>query len=476
MSGSVHAVGSTSGSGVDCGGAVQALSQRNSTGRVYSTRVLFFALHLLACASPGQPTGVIVISMDTLRADRLGALGNPRGLTPNLDRFAAEGITFTAAYAQSNETLFSHASLFTSRMASDLAPLDRKFRFPARGPSLADSFQRGGWDTAAFVAGGHLSAVFGFNAGYDTYDDSASFGSLRETAASALTWLDRRASGPFFLFLHGYDTHDRFLKPTPFGYAFADPESRTAGAQLARTTGATSDIVGGRHSPNPDRIWALSVAHPRFERGRGIATADPESRALGPEDVEHLVDVYDGSVAWADACFGLFMAELEDRGLLDEVVIVVLSDHGEELGEKGVFNHHYSLSDAVTRVPLLVRLPGGKGGGARVDEVVELLDVAPTLLELAGLPALPSAAGASLVPAFTPPGWTGRGVARSEGELRLLSVRARLGRLTAEGLRVENPHAAALLEVAPIDGVSLRLDGETDEGPALRTALVELAR
>lgn len=433
-------------------------------------------LLLAACSAPDTPTGVIFVSLDTLRADRLGTLGNPRGLTPNLDRFAAESVTFERAYAQANETLYSHASLFTARYPSRLAPLDRNFRLPAKTPTLAGGFAAAGWETAAFVAGGHLSAVFGLGEGFRTYDDTAAFGSIRETGTAALAWLDDRAPLPFFLLVHGYDTHDRTLKPTPFGYAFADPNARSLGAELARTTGAASDIVGGHHSRRPDRIWQLSEDHPRFEHGRDIERVDPEARPLSAEDAQHLRDVYDGSVAWADASFGLFMAGLDARGLLDEVVIVVLSDHGEELGEEGVFNHHYGMNDAVTHVPLLVRLPGGEQGGRRVSGLVELTDVAPTALELAGLPALAGASGRSLVPALRSEGWSGRPVALSEGELRLVSARGSLGRLTAEGLGVGNPHASALLAVAPVNGVTLHIEGETEEAPALRAALVEHLR
>jgi arylsulfatase A-like enzyme len=436
--------------------------------------LLALALFLAGCTAPDAPVGVIVVSLDTLRADRLGAWGNTGGLTPNLDRLAAESVVFTRAYAQSNETLYSHASLFTSKYPAELATLDRNFRIPADVPTVASSFRGAGWDTAAFVAGGHLSAVFGLNAGFTEYDDSAAFGSLRETGAAALRWLDGRHAAPWFLFVHGYDTHDRYLKPTPFGYAFADPTSRSAGATLARTTGATSDIVGGHASTHPDRIWQLTEAHPRFERGRNIAAFDPEARALSPEDVAHLADVYDGSVAWADAAFGLFMAGLDERGLLDRVVIVVLSDHGEELGEAGVFNHHYSMGDAVTHVPLMVRLPGAEHGGRAVNGLVELIDVAPTLLELAGLPVLRGAAGQGLGGGIRGEAFAGRPAALSEGELRLLSARGPAARLTAEGLRAENPFAPALLAVAPIDGVSLRLEGDPTEATPLREALLGL--
>jgi arylsulfatase A-like enzyme len=445
-------------------------------GRVYSTRVLALLSFLIGCGASEVPTGVIVVSLDTLRADRLGAWGNDRGLTPNLDRFAAESVVFDQAFAQANETLYSHASLFTSRYPSDLGTLGRSFRFPAEVPTLAGTFRAAGWDTAAFVAGGHLSAVFGLDRGFATYDDTASFGSLRETGAAALHWLDRPRTAPFFLLVHGYDTHDRFLKPTPFGYAFADPDARTTGATLARTTGATSDIVGGYATRRSEQVWLLSVSRPRFERGRDIRALDPEARPVSPEDFAHIADVYDGSVAWADACFGLLMAGLQTRGLLDEVAIVVLSDHGEELGEAGVVNHHFSMSDATTHVPLMVRLPGGRGGGRRLDGLVELVDVAPTLVAMAGLPALEGAAGRDLSPALRAEPWTGREFALSEGELRLLTARGRSARLTAEGLRLENPFAAALLAVAPLDGVSLRLEGEQSEAAALRRSLVEHLR
>jgi hypothetical protein len=141
-----------------------------------------------------------------------------------------------------------------------------------------------------------------------------------------------------------------------------------------------------------------------------------------------------------------------------------------------VVNHHFSMSDATTHVPLMVRLPGGRGGGRRLDGLVELVDVAPTLVAMAGLPALEGAAGRDLSPALRAEPWTGREFALSEGELRLLTARGRSARLTAEGLRLENPFAAALLAVAPLDGVSLRLEGEQSEVAALRRSLVEHLR
>ncbi|MDP2312637.1 MAG: sulfatase [Pseudomonadota bacterium] len=435
-------------------------------------------LLLVACgATPGEgerPAGVIVVSLDTLRADRLGAYGSARGLTPNLDRFAAEGVVIEEAYAQANETLPSHASLYTSRYPSELGVLDGPFVPRGDAPTLAAAFHAAGWQTAGFVAGGHLARGFGLAAGFTTYDDTAEWGSLRDTAPRALRWLDTNAAaGPFLLVVHGYDTHDRYLKPPPFGYALADAADVGLGAQAGRVPGGSSRVVGGHLASGLTAIEALALSRTRFDRGEGIQAVDPAAQPLGDRDVAHLAALYDGATAWMDACFGLFMAGLDARGLLDDVVVIVLSDHGEELGEHGAFEHRASLTDETLHVPWMVRLPGGAHGGRRVAGLVGLLDVAPTALDLAGVPIPTGARGASLRGALIDgDAVPARDVVFSEGALRLLSARGPRARLTAEGLGAGNPLGPALLEVAPVDGASLHLTGEPTEADALRTALV----
>ena len=427
-------------------------------------------LLLLACTgSTPKPAGILVISLDTLRADRLGAYGSTTGLTPNLDRFAAQSVVFEDAYAQANETLYSHAALFTGRDPSQLAPLDLNFRIPAEVPTLAGIFRDAGWDTAGFVAGGHLSKVFELNRGFATYDDQSGWGSLHDTGPKALHWLDtRNSTRPFLLFVHAYDTHDRYLKPTPFGYAFADPAQTGLGADLARQVGGVSQVLDNFYEESQDFVEKFSLDHPRFDRGRGIQTADPTVKSLSEADKKLLVASYDGAVAWMDACFGLFMAGLAQRGLLDQLTIVVLSDHGEELGEEGVFHHRYSLTDATTHVPLMVRLPDGKG--RRVAGLVGLVDVGPTLLAWAGLRGMES--GISWVGALKGETIPGRDFVVSEGALRLLSVRGPQARLTLEGFRTHNPYTAAVVAVAPVDGRAVRFTGDASALPALRQDLV----
>ncbi len=418
-----------------------------------------------------EPRGIIVVSLDTLRADRLGAYGSDASLTPNLDRFAGEAVIFDRAFAQSNETVYSHASLFTGRMPSRLAPLDGDFRLPKGAATVAATLQNDGWDTAAVVAGGHLSRGFGLDRGFDIYDDGSSWGSLRETGALALRWLDTRVGDdPFFLFVHGYDAHDRYLKPSPFGYAFADPKEQGLGAQLGRQAGGTTHVAGAVHVDDVGVIETLSLTAPRFEGGRRLAQLVPDATPISAADVAHLTALYDGSVAWVDACFGLFMAGLDEQRLLDHVTIVVLSDHGELLGETGQFGHRGSLDDAVTRVPLMVRPPGG-APRRRVTDLVALVDVAPTILALAEVPKALYGDGYSLVPALGGGRPQARTAVVSEGALRLLSARGETGRLTAEGAGVRNPWLRALLGVTPIDGVSLRSVGDGDPEP-LRAALL----
>lgn len=431
-------------------------------------------LLLWACATPSPPIGILVMSLDTLRADRLGAYGNTAQLTPNLDHFAKESIVFEQAYSQANETLYSHAALFTGQYPSTLAPLDAQFRLPEGTATLASTFHDAGWETAAFVAGGHLSAPFGLNRGFDVYEDASNWGSLRDTTPKALHWLDTRGSDrPFLLFVHGYDTHDRYLKPTPFGYAFTDPAQEGLGPQLAREIGSVSQIVDGVYEKSVDNIAFLAVNQPRFAHGKGIRERDPDAQALTDADKAHIAATYDGAVAWMDACFGLFMAGLEQRGLLERLTIVILSDHGEELGEEGAYHHRYGLNDATTHVPLMIRLPGGASGGRRIAGLTGLIDVAPTLVAQAGLRGLQQGAGQSLSAVLAGGSDTGRSVVISEGALRLLSARGPSARLIWEGFSVQNPLAQAALAVAPVDGRGLSLIGEQAELPTLRQALID---
>ena len=418
--------------------------------------------------------GIIVVCLDTLRADRLGVMGHPGGLTPNLDRLASEGVVFREVYAQANETVLSHASMFTGVEPSIWGPFERDYGLPADARTIAGRLHGAGWQTGAVVAGGHMARSYGFDAGFDHYDDGLNWGSLTETGPRALQWLDDRAEGaPFFLFVHSYDTHDRYLKPTPFGYSRAEREHAGLGRELGRTAGGASQIADGAWLGTTNVLEQLAQTRPRFDRARGAAQA-PGAVPLTPDDVSHLAGLYDGSVAWADAAFGLFMADLDARGRLDDTWLVVLADHGHALGSEGFFHHRFDLSDETLHVPLIIRPPGGADTADAVDGLVSLMDVGPTLLALAGRPAVPALRGETL--------WDGRwrapghAVVRSEGRLRLMSVRSSGARLVSEGIDVHAADAAQALESAEVDGETLRLVGDQRQADRLQAELVAWRR
>lgn len=435
---------------------------------------------LAGCATGGSVTpgsstdGIVVVCLDTLRADRLGVLGHPGGLTPNLDRLASEGVLFRQAHAQANETVLSHASLFTGTEASAWGSFDADYRLPQGARTVAGRFHAAGWQTGAVVAGGHMSTAFGLDAGFSHYDDDLEWGSLMDTGPRALRWLDQRNTDQsFFLFVHAYDTHDRYLKPSPFGYSHASRDHQGLGRDLGRSTGAVSQIADGAWLGTGTILERFAVERERFQKGRGAAQ-EPGAVPLTSDDLAHLAGLYDGSVAWADAAFGLLMADLDERGLLDTAWVVVLADHGHALGEEGFFHHRFDLSDETLHVPLIIRPPGGLGAAVEVDGLVELLDVAPSLLDIAGIPGDDMLQGQSLWDG----GWRapGHSVVRAEGRLRLLSVRSETARLVSEGVAADAADGVERLAAGRIDGEALRVTGDPNEAAALQSALVEWRR
>ena len=356
-------------------------------------------LLLLVGCQRDRPTSFLVISLDTFRADRIGRIG-PDGasLTPNLDALAGESVVFTAAYAASNETLFSHAALFTGQPASRQGPLDAStFQLTPQTPTLAGQLARAGFWTEAIVAGGHLSPVFGLSNGFRRYVSMPDWSSFQQTAPLAIARLPGLAqrSQPFLLLVHGYDTH------TP--YPKAGPLYRTPGydgplLEEARDADFYEQVTDGAWFPDYHPGEAL---RPGPGQGSGVPLSvyqdDPTvSRyTLTAADMDFLIGAYDLSAAHADAWVGAILAGLDDAGLSESTVVVVLGDHGEDLMEEGWFNHRHALSDVTLHVPLLLRIPGQPA--AVVETPTSLIDVAPTVLALVEQPAPASWVGQDLL-------------------------------------------------------------------------------
>jgi arylsulfatase A-like enzyme/Tfp pilus assembly protein PilF len=328
--------------------------------------VALFSYLVLACAacSSGRNAAVgtraarppiVLITIDTLRADRLGSYGSTRGLTPSLDAFAREATRFTAATSQVPLTLPSHATILTGlHPARHGVRTNDGFRLSPLAPTLAAALKSAGYATAAFVGGYPLRRSSGLSRGFDRYDDEFlnAPGAIERSAGavveSAEAWIDRNAAQPFFAWIHLFDPHSPYTPPAPFAAA---------------------------HRGSP----------------------------------------YDGEVAYTDAAVGRFLDHLRQRDLFAAATIVVVADHGESLGEHGERTHGTFLYDATIRVPLLIKRSAtasaerSAGGGAQyarlkssrsVDAVttpVETADLAPTIAAIAGA-TLDRTDGRSLLP------------------------------------------------------------------------------
>lgn len=403
-------------------------------------------------ATRPPPRGTILVSMDTVRADFTTPYGAAADATPSLAALAEEAVVFERAYAPSNETMFSHGALFAGRIASHIAPVDYDFTIPDGTPTLASRMGAAGIRTGAIVAGGHLDRVFGLDDGFDTYTESTEWGSFQGTVPMALHWIDQAiaAGEPFFLFVHSYDAHTAYIKPGVFARMSTPGKWSSFGAILF----------------NPlfyEAVWEDAV-YPDFPlvptenaKGTSILAVDIYDRLpafaqqpgvrkipFSAEDRAFTVGTYRSAVFYADLWVGVLMEELGRRGLLDTTTVAVMSDHGEALLDHGFFNHRHTLRDVSTHVPLIVR-PAGGTKATRVATPVALLDLGPTLLEMAG--ATPDAAmeGRSLVPCLAgacPPGRP----PYSEGALGEASVTDGTHRLVVEGMRPTDPgydHAVA---------------------------------
>jgi len=305
-------------------------------------------------AAPPRPH-IVLVSIDTLRPDHLGAYGYRRPTSPNLDALAAESVVFTRAFSTSNWTLPSHASLFTGLPPHRHGAGHRATSDPlGPGPrTLAELLAAAGYRTAAFTAGGILSRRNGLDRGFEQWHEATKEG-LRSAMPAVLASLDRDDPRPLFLFLHTYDAHGPYAAyPIDLRFLPDAEDPRVPAEEWSRI----SSIAYHQYQ--------------RMERFRGL---------------EEVVSAYDSGIRHVDAQLGRLFAHLDALGMDAHTLLVVTSDHGETLYERNLYvGHSFSLRDEEIRIPLLVRLPGA-AQSARSDELVSLEDLMPLILEVAGLP------------------------------------------------------------------------------------------
>lgn len=380
---------------------------------------LLLLLAIVLSASCGRREGarpnVLLISIDTLRADHLGCYGYHRDTSPNLDAFARESVLFERAIAPTSWTLPSHMTMLTGLGISAHGACDERLwarkdvhgefiRPPLRGRSVAEALKAAGYATAGFYTFGFLSPALGFGSGFDTwerlgknlfsqdelrdelyalrvanetealrsfFDEHADLLDARkrsspEVVERANSWLsdhvEKRADQPFFLFLHLYDVHDPYSPPPAFD-RFSDPTY----------SGSVDGSITGEQYPC------------RF----GVPP-----RA----DQEQLAALYDGGIAYVDSEVQRVLDHLRALDLEENTLVVVTADHGEEFFEHGDAGHRRQLYMESVHVPLMMRWPGHLPAGRRIGGTVGLADVAPTILAATGARRLNAMTGTDLLP------------------------------------------------------------------------------
>lgn len=317
--------------------------------------------------APAPPRAIVFLDIDTLRADHLGCYGYESETSPSIDRLAADSTRFEWAFSQAPNTPPSQASILSSLYPTTHGFTGNGDRLSPKVTTLAEVLSEAGFTTAAFVDGGYMSADFGLDQGFDLYDNSRG-GGLRAILPKVERWLGEHAQERFFLLLHTYDTHSPYAPAEPW----------------------RSRLLGGIR-PTPGFEPTVEA----LEAVRAAAWADPDA-ALPDRDLRYSEALYDGEIAFVDAQIGALLDRLRELGLLERSAVFLFSDHGEEFQEHGSVLHE-KLYATVTRIPLIVRLPS-QPIARTVPEVVESIDIMPTVLELVGADPPSRMQGSSLVP------------------------------------------------------------------------------
>jgi arylsulfatase A-like enzyme len=342
-----------------------------------------------------RPPNVLLVVIDTLRADKLGAYGNTQGLTPFLDDLATRGAVFERTYAVASWTIPSMASLFTSRYPTQHRVVTFGQRIADDEVTIGDRLGNAGWVGGGFAANPNLQKQYGYAQGFAAWQAAgADVGEVDGDVlrAQALAWLDAawrpERGAPGLLYVHYMEPHAPYEPREPFRSRFAIGDDGRVLDTLGAVRQALARASGGALRDAPDAPLDIPTAF-AYVFGRGTP--------LTREYAAPLERLYDAEVASVDDQVRQLFDELERRRFLEHAIVVVTADHGEKFYEHGRGSHGDTLYEADVRVPLIVVGPGVPPG-LRVTDDVSLIDVAPTLLDLLGLDREPRFEGRSLVP------------------------------------------------------------------------------
>ncbi|MBI5186303.1 MAG: sulfatase [Nitrospinae bacterium] len=315
-----------------------------SLANIYFFLFLIFGFVLYGCSETVAPN-VILITVDTLRPDHLSCYGYPRRTSPNIDKIASQGILFENVVAQSSWTLPSVASILTSRFPGELRMVNSFSKFRDESLRIATILQEREFYTAAFISGGLISASRGFDKGFNTFTDIV--GRAEVINSHVFKWLNQKRDKPFFLWVHYFDVHSDYDAPPPFDKRFDE---------------TFSDLKIGRTD------YLLNVIK------NGLK--------LPPAEISKIKLLYDREILYTDHHIGKLLERLRKKQVLDNSILIIGADHGEEFMEHSKMGHSFTLYDEVVKVPLIIRYPAKLSKSKKISQQVQNLDILPTILDL----------------------------------------------------------------------------------------------
>jgi len=303
-----------------------------------------------------NPQNVIIVSIDTLRADHLGCYGYSRDTSPSIDSLAQDSALFQNAYSTSPWTLPAHVSLLTGLNCVNHQVYMENDKIPRSLVTLTDVLRNNNFFSSAFTGGGFVSSAFGFSEGFDFYRETLS-GIYNNQAAEwvgqeVVNWIDKNKDKNFFLFVHTYQPHNPYSCPAPYNSLFLGEDAKWEEVDLLKH-------IGGK---------------------KGIYKKLPENER------QNIIDLYDGEIRYTDEkLIKPLIDKLKKTGLYDRSMIIITSDHGEEFFEHQGWEHGHSLYNELITIPLIIKFPGSKFRSQKKDGIVSLVDIMPTVVEELGL-------------------------------------------------------------------------------------------
>ena len=389
------------------------------------------------CALPDKPEppsdyNVLMVVLDACRADHLGCYGYKLPTSPNIDNFASKSVLFEQAYSQGIQTLPSFGSFLTGKYPITLnlywTNPPHRILHPEE-LTLAEILRIHNYQTASFPTGPHLWPLFGLSQGFQIYTNNLYFDlmnkegidfmhqrkripkdafanyeekrevwSFQDTLPLTINYLKKSHGQPFFLMAHSNDTHPPYDNPIEFAHRFdpdyqglfcPDPDKQSGEFRLSLSV--LNNIDGHKLS--------LKGLTNGWNYVRNQPYPAETELMLSDQDLNHIRAHYDGAIAYADDCVGRILKQLADSGLDKNTIVILIADHGETIGERGLFDrsfgHPLPLYNEVTHVPMIIRYPGLKNS-KRISQPVQLVDLMPTILDLIGIKAPDNIDGVSL--------------------------------------------------------------------------------